>query len=233
MQRRDVLNHVRRLRALIDRQPPFAGIPIGNHRTRLQCHPGMPAEHKLGFNHLVRSGKGLIDRPSIKIALESEVVTERRMDDWSFRIERGPHVRYRLEFLIFDKNPFRRILCSCTACCDNRGYGFALPARPVDGDRALRRRLQSLQVRKHADPGRYDRGKLFPGDDGYDAGRRLRRSGVDCHDPCMRMRRANEHHVAHPRQFEVADIETSALQQTIKIWPRHSLSDIGVRPVQY
>ena len=57
--------------------------------------------------------------------------------------------------------------------------------------------------------------------------------GVDRNDLRMGMRRAHEHHMRHPRQLHVADIETAPLQQPIEIGPRHRLADVGVRPVQF
>ena len=59
MQRRDVLHHVRRLGALVDRQPRLGGVPVGDHRARLQRHAGVPAEDEIRLHHLVGIGKRL------------------------------------------------------------------------------------------------------------------------------------------------------------------------------
>ena len=59
MKRRDVLHHVRRLRALVDRQPRLGGVPVGHHRARLQRHAGVPAKDEVRFHHLVGIGKRL------------------------------------------------------------------------------------------------------------------------------------------------------------------------------
>ena len=37
----------------------------------------------------------------------------------------------------------------------------------------------------------------------------------------------------HPRQFDVADVETATLHQPIEVRSRHHLADIGVRPIEY
>ena len=76
MQRCDILHHVRRLCALIDRQPRLCRVPIRHHGTRLQRYAGVPSEHKFCFDHLVRFGESLVDGARIVIALESQVVAE-------------------------------------------------------------------------------------------------------------------------------------------------------------
>ena len=77
MKRRNILHHMRRLRALIDGQPRFRGVPVGHHRARLQRHAGVPSENELRLHHLVGFGKGLIDGAGIVIALKSQIVAER------------------------------------------------------------------------------------------------------------------------------------------------------------
>ena len=81
MQRGDVLHHVRRLGALIDRQPRLGGVPVGDHRARLQRHAGVAAEDEIRLDHLVGIGERLIDRAGVGAALEGEIVAERGMDD--------------------------------------------------------------------------------------------------------------------------------------------------------
>ena len=53
MQRRNILHHVWRLRALIDRKPSFRGVPVGDHRARLQRHAGVPSKNEFHLHHLV------------------------------------------------------------------------------------------------------------------------------------------------------------------------------------
>ena len=103
MQRRNILHHVRRLRALIDRKPRFGGVPVGNHRTRLQRHTGVPPKDEFRFHHLVGASKGLVNGAGVMIALESKIVPERGMDHRRCRIERGAHVRYGVELFIRDR----------------------------------------------------------------------------------------------------------------------------------
>ena len=80
MERGDVLHHVRRLRALVDRQPRLGGVPVGDHRARLQRHAGVPSEDEFGFHDLIGAGERRIDLAGIEVALESQIVAERGMN---------------------------------------------------------------------------------------------------------------------------------------------------------
>ena len=72
-----VLHHVRRLRALIDRHALLAFVPVGDDGARLGGDAGVAAEHEGGFDHRVGFGEGLVDRADIELALEAEIVAER------------------------------------------------------------------------------------------------------------------------------------------------------------
>jgi hypothetical protein len=133
---------------------------------------------------------------------------------------------------IFNRDKFGRVLGNGAAGRDDGRDGLALPADAVDGDGVLRRRFQPLQMREHADPGCDDGGKFCTRHDGDDAGQALGRGYVDTCDFRMGMRRAQEHGMRHPRQFDVADIESAPLHQPLEIGPRHHLADIGIRPIQ-
>ena len=233
MKRRDVLHHVRRLRALVDRQPRLGGVPVGHHRARLQRHAGVPSEDEIRLHHLVGVGKRRIDRAGVEIALEGEIVAERGMNDRRFRIERGAHVRHRFQLFVFDRDDFGGVLRDRPAGRHDGRDRFALPADAIDRDRMLRRGFQALQMREHADPRRDDGRKLFACHDGDDARHAFCRAGIDPDDLRMSMGRAQEHHMRHPRQFHVADIKPAALHQPLEVRPRHRLADIGVRPIEH
>ena len=64
MQGRDVLHHMRRLRALIDREPRFCSVPVGHNSARLQRHAGMAAEDEVGLDHLSDSAKARSTSPA-------------------------------------------------------------------------------------------------------------------------------------------------------------------------
>src|SRR5579859_6211294 len=64
------LHHMRRLAALIDREPFFSRAPVGHDRARLERYAGVPAEDEICFHHLVRVGESLIDSSGLVDALE-------------------------------------------------------------------------------------------------------------------------------------------------------------------
>jgi hypothetical protein len=138
-----------------------------------------------------------------------------------------------MKLLVVNPDDFRGVLRHGAAGRHDGGDGFALPADAIDGDGVLRGRLQTLQVREHADPRRDDGGKLLARHDGDDAGHAPRRGGIDAGDLRMRMGRAQEHHVSHARQLHIADIESASLHQPLEVRPRHHLADIGVRPIEF
>ena len=94
----------------------------------------MPAENEIRLHHLVGIGKGRIDGAGVEVALEGEVVAQRRMNHRCCRIERGAHVRHRLQLLVFDPNEFRRVLGHGATGRHDGGDGFALPADAIDRD---------------------------------------------------------------------------------------------------
>ena len=73
-----VLHHVRRLRAVIDGQALLALVPVGDHGARLGGDAGVAAEQEGGLHHRVGFGEGLVGRADFQLALEAEIVAERR-----------------------------------------------------------------------------------------------------------------------------------------------------------
>ena len=147
-------------------------------------------------------------------------------------IERGLGIGDGGELLVVDRDQFAGVLGLGAGARHHGADRLALPAGAVDRDGVLRRRLDALEMREHADPGRDHLGKLRAGDHGDDAGRRLRRRGIDRLDARMRVRRAHERHMRHARQRHVADELRAALRQPRQVRPRHRAADIGVRPVE-
>ena len=232
MEGRDVLHHVRRLRALIDRQPLIGGIPVGYHRARLQRHAGMPAKDEIRLHHLVGIGECCVDGTGIEVALEGEIIAERRVNHRCFRIKRSAHVRHRFQFLVFNPHEFGCVLGHRATGCHDGGDGLALPADPIDRDRMLRRRLEALQMREHANPGRDDGRKLRASHNGDDAGQPPRLCCIDSDDFRVRMGRAQEHRMRHARQFHIADVKSPPLHQPLEVRARDHLADVGVRPIE-
>ena len=166
-----VLHHVRRLRALIDGQALLAFVPVGDDGARLVGHAGVAAEDERGLDDGVGFGEGLVDGADIELALKAEIVAEIRMDHRRLAVERGFRIGDRRQLLVVDLDQFAGVLGLGARARDDGADRFALPAGALDGDRRLRRRFQSLEMREHADPGRHDLGDLGAGDDGDDARR--------------------------------------------------------------
>ena len=97
------------------------------------------------------------------------------MDHRRAGIERGLGVGDRRQLLVVDLDQLAGILGLGARARDHGADRLALPAGALDRDRVLRRRLDALEVREHADPRRDHLGELRAGDDRDHAGRLLRR----------------------------------------------------------
>src|SRR3954449_12138993 len=151
------------------------------------------------------------------ITLKGKVVAERGMDYWRRRIEGTAHVRHRVELFILDRDVFRRVLGRGAAGRDHGRDRFSLPAYAIDRDGALWRGLETLQMGEYPNPRRDHLRELLPGNDRDDARHLSRRRGLYAGYSRMRVRRTQEHHMCHARQFHVADIEATPLHQSIEI----------------
>ena len=228
----NVLRHVRRLGALIDGEAFLALVPIGDDGARLVGDAGMAAEHEGRFGDRVRLGKRFIGVAGRERALEGEIVAEGWMDHRRRRIERGFGVGDGGERLVVDLDQRAAVFRFGAGARDYGADRLALPASAIDGDGVLRRRLDALEVRQHADPWRDHVAELGAGDDRDDARRFLCCRRIDGFDARVRVRRAYERHMRHARQHYVADILAAALRQPRQIRPRHRAADIRVRPVE-
>ncbi len=227
-----VLHHVRRLIGLVGGQALLALVPVGDHGARLGGDAGVAAGDEGRFDHGVRVGEGLVDGADLELALEAEIVTERSVDHRRLGIERGFCVSDGGEGLVVDLYQFGGVLGLRARARDHGAHRLALPAGAVDSNGMLRRRFEALEMREHADPWRHHLGELGAGDNGDNAGRFLRRDGLDRGKPGVSMRRAHKGHMRHTRQHNVADILAAALRQPVQIGPRHRAADVGVRPVE-
>ncbi len=154
------------------------------------------------------------------------------MDHRRRRVQRGFRVCHGGEHLVVDADQRASVFCFSAALGDDGAHRLALPAGALNGDGMLRCRLDTLEMRQHADPRRDHFRKLGAGDDRNHAWRLLRLRRCDVLDPCMRVRRAHEGDMGHARQRDVADILAAALGQPRQIGPRHRAADIGIRPVE-
>ena len=229
----DVLHHVRRLGALVDGQAGLAGVPVGDHGARLERHAGVAAEAEARLDDGIGIGEGAVDLAGVKVALEGEVVAKLRVDDGRAGVERRRHVGHGLELRVGDLDLLGRVLGGSTRARNDGRDRLALPAGAVERDRVLRRRLQALEMRQHADPGRAHLRELGAGHDGDDARRGFRRARIDAEDAGMGMGRAHEGDVAHARQHHVADVLPPPLHEAREVRARHRAADIAVRPVEH
>ena len=149
-----ILRHVRRLRALIDRQALLARIPIGDDGARLVGHAGMAAEHEGGLHHRVGLGKTLVGIAGVERALESQIVAEFGMDHRRRRIERGFGVGDRGQHFVFNLDQRAGVLGLGAGAGNDRAHRLALPAGALHRNGVLRRRFDALEMRKDADPRR-------------------------------------------------------------------------------
>ncbi len=121
-----------------------------------------------------------------------------------------------------------RVLGLAARLGDHRGAGFALPARALDGDRVLRRRLDSLQVREHRHPGRAVLGHRASVEDADDPGLLERFGEIELADLGVGVRAAEEGDVRKARKAQIVDEGAAALQQALRVGPRHALADVAL-----
>jgi hypothetical protein len=190
------------------------------------------AEHECGLDHGVGFCKPLVGIAGGVHALEGEIVAKLGMDHWRAGVERGLGVGDGGERLVVDRHRLAGVLGFGARARHHGTDRFALPACALDGDRMLRRRLDALQVREHADPGGDHLGQLRAGDDGDDARRLPGVIGIDALDLRMRVRRTRERNMRHARQRHIADELCAPLCQPRQIRARHRAADIGIGPVQ-
>ena len=130
----------------------------------------MAAEAERRLDHLVRVGEALVRLARLVLALEGEIVAQLRMDHRRAGIERGLGIGDGGKLLVGHLDQLARVLGLRARLRHHGAHRLALPAGALDRDRVLRRRLDALQMRQHADPRRDDLGKLRAGDDRDHAG---------------------------------------------------------------
>ena len=155
------------------------------------------------------------------------------MDDGRRGVERGLGVGDGRQHLPVDLDELRRILGLGAALGDHRDHRLALPGRRLQRQRILRRRLEALQVREHADPGVVYLRELATVHDRDHPRCRPRRIRVDGPDPGMRMGRAHEGHVPRPPAgLDIVDEGAAPFREAGRIGARNRPADIGVRAIE-
>ena len=187
MQRKQVLHHVRRLRALVDRKPAIALVPIRHQGPRFQRDTRMAREPELRLDHLIGRRQRRIHLPGVDPAFPREVRAQLRMHQRRCGIECVFDIDQRRQGRVVDLDQLQRILRHGAAVGHHHDNRLPLPTHPADGEGMLRRRFQADQMRQRTYPGAAQRRHLRPGQHGYDAGHGARGGGVDRHDFRMRV----------------------------------------------
>ena len=150
--RENVLHHVRRLGRLVHRQRVFRRVIVGEDRTAFQRDAGVAAEGVGLLDHQVGLRERLVDRVGAEVPPEADVIAKLRMDD-VLAGERLLHVDHHRKLLPFGLHQLQGVFALCAAFGDDRPHRLALPARALDRERVLRRRLDAFQMAEHRDPG--------------------------------------------------------------------------------
>ena len=161
--RENVLDHVRTLGVVPDRQLLFGRIPLRENGARLEADAGMPGEDEGLFDNVVGLRVGCVDVAEIRRAPPGEVVAETLVDHGRVGVECGLGIGDGRKHLPVDVHQPRPVFGRRAALGDDRDHRLALPGRGVQGQRVLRCGLQSDEVGEHADPGIVDLGKLRAG----------------------------------------------------------------------
>ena len=211
----------------------------GDRRARLHHHPGHPLHPGVERNDMRRGRERRLGRLRIaEIAVDAniagDVVPELR------RAGRGrrPGVGDRIERLVGDRDPFRRIGRGGRRLADRDGDDVAHETHPLAREHRQRRPAPGRavgvfehQVDQPGDQGiardRPDRvAREVGGGEHVDgARRRARRRGVDAGDAGMRVRRAQHHGMSLPGEGDVVGIAPAPAQQPQILLPENRLSD--------
>src|SRR3954453_1324560 len=121
----------------------LARVVVGEDGAAFETYARVSAEVEGLLHHHVGAGEGFVYAPGVVLALEADVVAEVRVDDVlaGKRILNVAHARQLLPLCLDQGDCVFRLAARLG---DDRGDRFTLPARAVDGDRVLRRRLDAL-----------------------------------------------------------------------------------------
>ena len=210
MAREQDLGHVRRLSAVMERQPAVAGVVVGDDRAGFRRHAGMASEAEFAFDHPVgriESGGGgaVLDE-----ALVEPVGPERGMEDGRPVVERRLDVGDGGKFFPLDAHMLRRVLGPRPAFGDDGDGRLALPARAIDRHAVLQRGDQRRRVLHRPQPGQRPLGKLGAGENRDDAGPGLGLAGFDRPDAGVRVGAADEGDVDQPLEAEIGDVASAS-----------------------
>ena len=125
------------------------------------------------------------------------------------------------ERLVVDVDPLERLAGRGLVLGDRRGHRLALVAHHVDGeDGAVAEGGAEVRVAPV---------EVGAGDHGVDAGHGARGARVDRPDPRVRVRRAQERGVQHPRPRQIGDVARPSRDLVQRVGPRHGSADDAER----
>ena len=125
-------------------------------------------------------------------------VSGRCLHERRTRLHRLFRIEHRRQRLVFDLDQIERLFGGVLVDRRDGCHFFADVAHGVDGERQVVARLRKVAV--------LDAGKVFPGDDGANARQRLGATGIDPHDPGVRMRAAQQLAVQHSGHADVVGV---------------------------
>ena len=131
------------LGALVDGQPGFAFVPVGDDGAGFQSDAGVAAEAEAGIDHVGGAGERVVDVAGIDMALEGEIVAEGRVDHRLGWVEGGEHVDDGVERVVVDGDVLGSVFRFGAGGGDDHGHRFALPAHPAERERVLWGRFQA------------------------------------------------------------------------------------------
>jgi hypothetical protein len=145
------------------------------------------SHHRVGF------GEGLVDGADIELALEAQIVARLA---WIGGVAGSSAVSGSTTAGSSSPGDVDQLdgVSTSARARDHGADGSALPAGALDRDRRLRRRLQPLEMREHADPQRHHLGEFGAGDDRDHARRLLGRLGGDGDDAAWAWANARRRH---------------------------------------
>jgi hypothetical protein len=165
------------------------------------------------LSHHVRGGERRVHAAGVELTCEAQVVAELGMDDGCGRVQSGRHIGGGGQLFPVDLQVRQCVLGQGPGLRDDGHHRFALPARALQRQRVLRRRLHSRQVRQRGHPRATDGRDLCAVDHGDHARHGLRGCALDPADAAVRDRRAPVHDVHHARQRDVVDERAATFGQ--------------------
>ena len=126
---------------------------------------------------------------------------------------------------VVDRDQPGGVLRDGAAGRDDERHRLTAPARRVDGERVLQRRIERREQPVHAAPRLADFRDVGAREHRDDTRQAFRGLRVDRLDACMGVRRTQHRGMQHTGDLQVADIAAAAMRQPPRASVRHALAD--------